>query len=157
MKVNIVYGDVKYRKGRFRKMKVKGKLVSFGVLLVFGFVLGSCATLKDPGAAPELVGLYMGFHPDVGQITEFTTTDEINFYTSGRDQDRNVRKFVALCKNSEGVVTLNNTWNIPINSTSFDQGIGWFNLPTGNYTFEVYVVDSKNNTSNTLSTNFTVK
>jgi len=99
----------------------------------------------------------VGLHPDVGPRTEFTTAEGINFYISGRDQDKNVRQFVALCKNDAGVVVLNHTWDISINNASFKQGICYFNEPVGNYTLEVYVVDSKKNRSNTLSTNFTVK
>lgn len=128
------------------------------LVAVIGFSFFACSsTPSNPGSTPELVGLYLSLYPDVGPRTEFTATDGLCYYIAGRDQDKDVKKAVALCKNDSGIVVLNRTTDIRINSISFNYSIGTYKLAIGNYTLEVYVIDSKGNISNTLSTDFKVK
>jgi hypothetical protein len=88
--------------------------------------------------------------------TTFLTTDHIEAAVKGTDSDLNVTKFVFTLKKDDGTIVGSTDKAGPAKVNPFVAWMGYWTLPKGNYTIEVYAVDAKNNKSNTLSKSITV-
>jgi hypothetical protein len=124
-------------------------------------VLAGCATLQNPGTAPELTDFAVMLQPDVNNPVwapqnEFTTFDEIQTGVNGADPDKDIRRFVFTVKRNDGTVFLEKEFTLKIGAASFTHYFGHWIAPAGAYTVEVYAVDRKGNKSNTLKADFTV-
>jgi hypothetical protein len=130
-------------------------------LLTLSLIFVSCDSDKKDDTIPNLTDFITLATADAknGQWkpkTTFSTSDTIEWGIKGTDSDLNITKLVFSVKKDDGTVVAYRESPFSINTSPFTRYGGYYTLPKGNYTIEVYAEDAKNNKSNKLSKSITV-
>ena len=143
-------------------MKNRGYLLLF-IFLALGFSFSGCATTSQPTPPPVLTELItidgsLGAAWTWNAKTSFSVNEYVGIGVRWETPSRAITRFAKTTKR-DGIVVLERTWNVSVGGRNMRGTHGFtswrFDQP-GNYTVEVYALDSKSNRSNTLIYTFTV-
>jgi hypothetical protein len=142
-----------------------GLILAFVVLLVFGFMACDNGNgSSNNGTAPNLTEfITMDGNVTSGwtEKTTFSTTGKLGVGIKGTDPEQDMTKyFLTFKKNETQVLTAERNAPTGYNNGNFTHLLGsWSqtNAQQGQYSVEIYAIDSKGNKSNTLTANFSVE
>jgi hypothetical protein len=159
----MVQGIIRYQKGGF--MKVKLFSVTLAVLLSLAFVSCNNGSTDEP---PSLTRLTLVTNADaiahnLRPVTSLRVNEQFAVNFAGSANTYDVTKFEWILKYGGNVISSGETtYSTPFITKGTSGGWWLYNRDywrassPGSYSFEFFLVDEKNNKSNTRSVSFTV-